>query len=531
MDSLRSCLCLLVTLGGLAACGPPVEQPAAEAEPDELEPASITRFGERLLLFMEFPHLVRGEPVRFLAHLTLLESGEPVRAGSVTLYVGAESLTVDAPKRAGIFIPEASFAESGTFAGTLHVQAGDVDEVLDLGPLVVHASPEDARRAAEASAASPADALPFLMEQQWEERVLYAQAGPAQLVRRIVAPARTLPAEGASAVVAAPVAGLLSTAEGRPWPRTGDLLDAGQPLAAVMPLLSAPERAELRTRELDLAAQTVEVERALAEAEARQAFASAEQARVAKLREAGLSSQQQLDAADQEVTLAAGAVEAARRVKAALVDWTARQPAEVAGALLVHAPMAGTIVEAPRVPGESVAAGQALFRLVDPSRLWVEGRVSEFDLGRIGGQPAARVTFVALPGFAIDGAGGARLLHVAPEVDPVSRTVAIRYELPDAGGRLRAGMLAELELAAGTIDAAVAIPGLAVVVDQGDPTAYVMLEGELLQKRRLKLGERDGPLVQVLQGVEAGEHVATRGAAAIRLAALSPASFGAGHQH
>jgi cobalt-zinc-cadmium efflux system membrane fusion protein len=59
----------------------------------------------------------------------------------------------------------------------------------------------------------------------------------------------------------------------------------------------------------------------------------------------------------------------------------------------------------------------------------------------------------------------------------------------------------------------------------------VMLEGELFQKRDLELGVKDGAWVEVLRGVEAGERVATRGAYIVKLAALSPASFGAGHAH
>jgi cobalt-zinc-cadmium efflux system membrane fusion protein len=77
----------------------------------------------------------------------------------------------------------------------------------------------------------------------------------------------------------------------------------------------------------------------------------------------------------------------------------------------------------------------------------------------------------------------------------------------------------------------VAIPTEAVVMDQGLPTAYVMLEGELFQRRDLELGARDGDWVEVVRGVERGERVATRGAYLIKLAALSPASFGAGHAH
>jgi len=77
----------------------------------------------------------------------------------------------------------------------------------------------------------------------------------------------------------------------------------------------------------------------------------------------------------------------------------------------------------------------------------------------------------------------------------------------------------------------VTIPFEAIVVDRSAPTAYVMLEGELFQKRELELGIRDGEFVEVRRGIAAGERVATRGAYVVKLAALSPTSFGPGHQH
>jgi cobalt-zinc-cadmium efflux system membrane fusion protein len=58
-----------------------------------------------------------------------------------------------------------------------------------------------------------------------------------------------------------------------------------------------------------------------------------------------------------------------------------------------------------------------------------------------------------------------------------------------------------------------------------------MLAGELFQRRELELGVRDGERFEVLQGIAPGERVATRGVWVVKLAALSPTSFGAGHAH
>ena len=112
-----------------------------------------------------------------------------------------------------------------------------------------------------------------------------------------------------------------------------------------------------------------------------------------------------------------------------------------------------------------------------------------------------------------------------------SRTVPIRYEMPNPDAILRAGMLADVYLETKRATHCTAIPEEAIVLDNGRPTAYVLIDGENFQRRELELGIRDNGWVEVKRGVNAGERVVTKGAYAIKLASLSPAEFGHGHGH
>jgi RND family efflux transporter MFP subunit len=322
------------------------------------------------------------------------------------------------------------------------------------------------------------------------------------------------------------------------FPKTGDRVEAGQTLAQVEPALGAPELAQLHALDLEFDLTSLEVLRASAEADARLRFAERERERIGKLRAEGLSTQQQLEQAEQSLALARTELEAAGRMKQSLERLLERRAANAPNTpsaplrFPITAPIAGTIVEVRAVPGGSIAGGTTVFRILDSSRIWVEGRMSEFDVGTIRGPARAVAEFPALPGrrFELKGPGGGQA-YFGPEVDPSTQTLLVRYEIENADGALRPGMLAELHVATAEHAAAVAVPAEAVLVDQGIPTAYVMLEGELFQKRELELGVKDGPWVEVLRGIEAGERVATRGAYVVKLAALSPASFGHGHAH
>ena len=526
-----SILLAFVLLPALTSCAPnSAEEAKAPAPAEELEPTSQTIFGARLLLYLEHAPPVRGENMRFLAHLSVRATGEPVRSGRVVLEIGGTSLAAVAPERAGLFVPEGVVASPGEHPSRLVVECDQASETLQLEPILVHPSLDAARAVAAGEGEAPVDSVPFLMEQQWRVKLLLGVAESRSMTERLLVPAQVVTPEGAEADVAPPVEGRLLDSPSGPMPRTGQLVEAGQVLAMVEPPLSASDLAQLDALELEFQLKALDVVRAASESEVQLRFAERESARLANLRAQGLSTQQELDQAARDLALAQGAAQSAGATKKALDELLARRGSAQGSArrLPLVAPITGTVTAAPRVAGETIVSSEQVFHILDSSQLWIEGRVSEFDLARIGRNPAARATFPALPGSELDlGASS----YSSPRIDPVSRTLVLRYEVANTSGELRAGLLAELGIATESAQAAVAIPREALVHDQGTPTAYVMLEGELFQKRELELGIEDGGYVEVRKGIALGEHVATRGAHVVKLAALSPTSFGPGHQH
>jgi RND family efflux transporter MFP subunit len=490
---------------------------------EQIAPTSCTVFGQHFLLYLEFPHLVRGEEASFLAHLSVMATGEPVTAGRVALEIGAERLIAGAPKRDGLFVPIGSLPTAGSFPARLVVESAQGSETLDLGPLVVHPDAQAARLAAKGAGEEPRDAVPFLMEQQWKVKLLLEEARARTLVERLGVPAQVVTPEGREAVVSAPSAGRLLPGPSGVLPRSGDHIEAGQILALVEPLLGASESAQLQALRTELDLQVLAALRAASEASARLRFAEREQERLEALREQGLATRQELEQAARDLALARSDAESARATEAALEPIRRN---ELPLRLPVLAPLSGTIVAAKRVEGEALLAGDTVFRVHDTSRIAIEGRVSEFDLARLGVAPGAVATFPGLPGkrIALEGP------YFGTTVEAASRTLLVRYEV-DAEPGVRSGMLAELAIALASADAAVSIPVEAVIRDQGSATAYVMLEGELFQKRVLELGIEDGGFVEVRRGLAPGDRVATRGVYQLKLASLSPASFGSGHQH
>jgi RND family efflux transporter MFP subunit len=496
---------------------------ASESAAHELEPVRQTVFGARFLTYLEHPPLVSGEPAEFLVHLTVLATGAPARAERVVLELGAQRFEADAPRYDGLFVPAGSPSEVGRQPARLRVESGADSETLELTPLGVHASTAEAARAGAAESDASPGPIPFLLEEQWQVRLLLAEAGPRALTERLVVPATLVPREDARASVTAPISGRLQPPEVGALPASGTRIERGALLGWLEPPLDGPARALL----LEVAATRLEIERSASDAAATLEFASKARSRLAELLAQGLAAQEELEQAERELAAAAGAARAAAVAVAALE----RLGDTADGALLrlpLSAPLDGVVLSAPLVAGAHVAAGAEVFQLLDPTRLWVEGRVGEFDLARLPPTPAARATFPALPDLVHELAVPE---SIAPLVEPGSRTVRVRYALDDAGERLRAGLLAELALALRSVAADVVVPRAAIVHDAGFATAYVMRTGESFERRVLALGLTDGEWVEVRSGLRAGERVAASSAHLLKLAALAPGELGQGHHH
>lgn len=559
------CALLLVAAG----CAPDTNQnvSAAQAEDEGPEPVAVTVFTDKVELFMEYPRLVPGLEARFLAHVTVLETGEPVRSGQLRLELseGAGAPRVlEAPKpaRDGLFIPVGAFDNPGRYEARIVVTSDQVEETIPLQPVVVHADLASAYAAAEADAGGePKDVVPFLLEQQWKIALLMEQAERRSLTQRLQVPGEIEAPQGSMAVVSAPLAGRLLPPDSGTLPRIGDRVEKGQVLAFLEPPLTTSDTAqlaaneashdalemELLVREFDVQAKALEIEQALQQSEARLEFARQALARIEGLRTKDLGTVAELEAARRDVVIAEREGEGAQALKVSFAQAKERLDALRArsaaarvenrpGARMRYplvAPIDGEIVKADHVEGEHIESQGAVYRVLDLSRVWIATHVSEFDLAGIGAAPGALVKFTAFPDRTFDvlGAMDGSVVNVGRVVDPETRTVALRYEAANPDSLLRAGMFADVFLETARAVEAVAVPEEAIVMDNGRPVAFVLLHGEAFQKRALELGIQDGRFVEVRSGVEEGDRVVTKGAYLVKLTAASPASFGEGHAH
>jgi multidrug efflux pump subunit AcrA (membrane-fusion protein) len=183
--------------------------------------------------------------------------------------------------------------------------------------------------------------------------------------------------------------------------------------------------------------------------------------------------------------------------------------------------------------GGYVTGEKALFTVLDAATVFIEARIPEASVRRLGETKAGSYE---LPGergrfVPITVGGTGRLVFVGIQVDPATRTVPLVYEVENPDRRLRIGQAVTLFVETARAETTLAIPGSAIIEEDGRPVAFVQVSGETFEKRDLALGIRDGTWVQVLEGLAEGERVVTRGAYAVRLASVSSAIPAHGHVH
>jgi cobalt-zinc-cadmium efflux system membrane fusion protein len=184
----------------------------------------------------------------------------------------------------------------------------------------------------------------------------------------------------------------------------------------------------------------------------------------------------------------------------------------------VTAPIGGTVTQRRVGPGQWLstgAGGEPVFGIADLSTVWLVAAVRELDAPLMQAGQAAAVTVAALPERQFD----ARLATIGAGLDPVTRRLTVRAEVQDPERLLKPEMFATFRIAIGAPRRAVAVPVNAVIFRGADAYVWVAEEGNGFALRRIRPGVRAGDLLEVKEGLSAGERVVTGGALFIDRAA------------
>jgi membrane fusion protein, multidrug efflux system len=229
----------------------------------------------------------------------------------------------------------------------------------------------------------------------------------------------------------------------------------------------------------------------LASASARAREAEQQLARISALRERGFATKSSLDA--QAATVAATRA-GANEARAVIADR------------VVRAPFSGFVSLRRISVGAVVSAGTEIATISDSSTIKLDFSVPETLLGavRIGQPVLARAA--AFPEAPVGGSISA----IDAVIDPATRAVMVRALVPNRGGRLKPGMLLSVTLQS-RARSAVAVPELALVREGDGRFVYTVDKDGKAKRVTVSVGGRDRNLIEVTQGLTAGDRIVTEG--------------------
>ncbi len=172
----------------------------------------------------------------------------------------------------------------------------------------------------------------------------------------------------------------------------------------------------------------------------------------------------------------------------------------------INAPYSGIIAERLVEEGQQVAAGETCLTIMDVSRIRVKAAVLESDLGAVDIGRGIRIRVVAWPEESFEG----RIARIYPAVDEERGTGYVEADLPNADGRLKPGMYAEIRIEGTLYENRLAVPAGAIVVRDERPLVFRIRDGRA-QWTYVALGREADDWREITSGLAEGDTVAVTG--------------------
>jgi cobalt-zinc-cadmium efflux system membrane fusion protein len=167
----------------------------------------------------------------------------------------------------------------------------------------------------------------------------------------------------------------------------------------------------------------------------------------------------------------------------------------------------GTVLERKVTLGQIVQPAEVAFMVADLSNVWLVADVPEESAGKLHKGMHVEVKIPSLPDENVEG----ELSYVSPVVDPATRTIPVRMDLPNPRGIFKPAMLASMTF----IDRSerrTTIPSTAIVREDNKDHVFVQSSPGMFKLREVTLdGEADDDRI-VESGVNPHEKIVLDGA-------------------
>ncbi len=178
----------------------------------------------------------------------------------------------------------------------------------------------------------------------------------------------------------------------------------------------------------------------------------------------------------------------------------------------ILAPFAGRIIARNVTRGEVVDTTEKLFVVADLSNVWVVANIPEKDIPYIhrsaNRDRSVEILLSAYPHEVFRGT----TTYVGDVLDPATRTMKIRVEVPNPEGLFKPEMFASVRIYSVPESNVLTIPSTAALQDKGETVVFLQLDSQQFARRVIKVDSESRDLLKVLDGLQEGDQVVVNGA-------------------
>jgi RND family efflux transporter MFP subunit len=172
---------------------------------------------------------------------------------------------------------------------------------------------------------------------------------------------------------------------------------------------------------------------------------------------------------------------------------------------IIHSPLSGVVKEKRASAGDYVRSGTNVFVIIREDLLKLNFTVPERDIRKVRTGQSAVLSGAAFPEREFKG----KVSVIHPSIDEKTRTLQIEALIPNPG-LLKPGMFANVTLYTGLPKDIVVVP-ITSLLYEGELIKVFVVENDRAHERIVKIGQRYGEFIEIMDGIGAEEMVVIRG--------------------
>lgn len=172
----------------------------------------------------------------------------------------------------------------------------------------------------------------------------------------------------------------------------------------------------------------------------------------------------------------------------------------------IYSPISGYVKEKKVSAGDYVKNGTNLFVIIQNNPLKLNFTVTEKDVGKL--RKGQDVTFRvdAFPGREFKG----KVNNIYPSLEEKTRTLQVEALVPNPDNALKPGLFAHVVLYTGAERNTVLVPIISLLYE-GETIKVFVIDGGRARERFVKVGQKYGEMMEIVEGLKAGETVVIAG--------------------